>query len=173
MTIGTGDLLRALAMGLGATLVMDLWNLFLKRAFGIASLDLCLLGRWVLHLPAGTFRHARIGAAAPQRFECGVGWLAHYSIGASLAVGFVLLAPAGWLARPTLPWALGYGLVTVVFPFFLMQPEEVPATSHLHSNLTRTQLKTVVGLVSARRAPSRGCRPTLKGLFTGRVRQRH
>ncbi|MBZ0113218.1 MAG: DUF2938 domain-containing protein, partial [Thermoanaerobaculia bacterium] len=65
MSLGIDDVFRAVAMGLGATLVMDLWNLFLKRAFGIASLDLCLLGRWVLHLPAGTFRHARIGAAAP------------------------------------------------------------------------------------------------------------
>ena len=33
------------AVGVGATLVMDLWNLFLKAAFGIPSLDLCLLGR--------------------------------------------------------------------------------------------------------------------------------
>ncbi len=121
-SFGIDDLLRALAMGLGATLVMDLWNLFLRRAFGIPSLDLCLLGRWVLHMPSGTFRHARIGAAAPKRFERAVGWLAHYSIGVSLALGFVLLAPAGWLARPTLLPALGYGLVTVVFPFFLMQP---------------------------------------------------
>jgi len=122
MSFGSDDLLRALAMGLGATLVMDLWNLFLKRAFGIPSLDLGLLGRWVLHMPEGTFRHARIAAAAPKRFERSVGWIAHYSIGVSLAVGCVLLAPAGWLAAPTLPWALGYGLVTVVFPFLLMQP---------------------------------------------------
>jgi hypothetical protein len=122
MRIGIDALLRAVVMGLGATLVMDLWNLFLRRVFGIPSLDLRLLGRWVLHMPSGTFRHARIGAAAPQRFERAVGWLAHYSIGVSLALGFLLLAPAGWLARPALLPALGYGLVTVVFPFFLMQP---------------------------------------------------
>ena len=122
MRIEPNDILVAVALGLGATLFMDLWNLFLKRAFGIPSLDLCLLGRWVLHMPAGTFRHARIGAAAPKRFECAVGWGAHYSIGVALAVGLVLLAPAGWLVRPTLLPALGYGLVTVAFPFFLMQP---------------------------------------------------
>ena len=34
----------AIAVGLGATLVMDLWNLFLKRAFSIPSLNYCLLG---------------------------------------------------------------------------------------------------------------------------------
>ncbi|MEZ5314574.1 MAG: DUF2938 family protein, partial [Thermoanaerobaculia bacterium] len=42
-------LLSALIIGCGATLFMDLWNLFLRRAFGIPSLDLCLLGRWILH----------------------------------------------------------------------------------------------------------------------------
>ena len=122
MRIEPNDILAAVALGLGATLLMDLWNLFLKRAFGIPSLDLCLLGRWVLHMPAGTFRHAKIGAAEAKRFECAAGRLAHYSIGVGLALGFVLLAPAGWLGRPTLLPALGYGLVTVVFPFFLMQP---------------------------------------------------
>jgi hypothetical protein len=32
-----GYILGAIAIGVGATLVMDLWNLFLKRTFGIAS----------------------------------------------------------------------------------------------------------------------------------------
>ena len=121
-TLGFDDFLRAAALGLGATWAMDLWNQLLKRAFGIPSLDLRLLGRWVLHMPSGTFRHAKIGAAAPKRFERAAGWLAHYSIGVALAVGFALMAPAAWLARPTLLPALGWGLVTVVFPFFLMQP---------------------------------------------------
>jgi hypothetical protein len=29
---------------MGASLLMDLWNLILKLAFGIPSLDYCLLG---------------------------------------------------------------------------------------------------------------------------------
>ena len=40
-------------MGIGATLLMDFWNLFLKRAFSIASLNYCLLGRWLRHMPGG------------------------------------------------------------------------------------------------------------------------
>lgn len=115
-------ILGTVPVGLGATLVMDLWNLFLKRAFGIPSLDFCLLGRWLLHLPEGTFRHAKIGAAAARRFECAAGWMAHYAIGVSLAIGFVLLVGGDWLARPTLLPALAYGLVTVAFPFLLLQP---------------------------------------------------
>jgi hypothetical protein len=58
--------ISAIVIGVGATLLMDLWNLFLKRTFNIPSLNYCLLGRWVSYLLSGTFRHASI-AAAPQK----------------------------------------------------------------------------------------------------------
>jgi hypothetical protein len=38
------------------------------------------------------------------------------------ALGLVALASADWLARPTVLPALFYGIGTVVFPFFIMQP---------------------------------------------------
>jgi hypothetical protein len=122
MSVDGGAISGAIAIGVGATLGMDLWNLFLKRAFGIPSLDYCLLGRWVGHLPRGTLRHASIAAAPPVRRECAIGWAAHYSIGVGLALAFVALLSADWLARPRLLPALLYGIVTVVFPFFVLQP---------------------------------------------------
>jgi Protein of unknown function (DUF2938) len=115
-------IVAAIAIGIGATAVMDLWNLFLRRAFGIPSLDYCLLGRWVAYIPAGIVRHASIASAAAKPNECTMGWIAHYSIGIGLAVAFVILLLPGWLARPTVLPALLYGLVTVVFPFFILQP---------------------------------------------------
>lgn len=122
MGIEASDIVAAAAVGLGATVVMDLWNLFLKRAFAVASLDYRLLGRWILHMPEGRFRHARIAEAAPRAFEGPVGWIAHYSIGAVFAVGLVVLTSGAWLSRPTLLPALTYGIATVVFPYFLLQP---------------------------------------------------
>lgn len=122
MGLEAEHILGAIAIGLGATLVMDLWNLLLKRGFGIPSLNYCLLGRWIRHMPGGTFRHASIGAAPPKQFECIVGWIAHYSIGVMFALGFVLLASGDWLARPTLLPALLYGVGTVLIPLFIMQP---------------------------------------------------
>ena len=112
----------AIAIGIGATLLMDAWNLFLKRAFAIPSLNYCLLGRWLGHLPGGTLRHANIAAAQEKPFECTVGWISHYTIGVAFALVFVALASGDWLARPTLLPALLYGIATVVFPFFIMQP---------------------------------------------------
>ena len=122
MSIEADYILPAIAIGIGATLLMDLWNLFLKRAFSIPSLNYCLLGRWLRHMPEGTFRHANINAAPQKPFECAVGWIAHYSIGVVFALVFVVLASGDWLARPTLLLALLYGIGTVVFPFFIMQP---------------------------------------------------
>ncbi|MBP6670357.1 MAG: DUF2938 domain-containing protein [Gemmatimonadales bacterium] len=109
-------------VGIGATVTIDLWGLLLRRAFGIASLSFCLLGRWILHMPGGRFVHASIGAAAARPGECAVGWTAHYLIGMGFAVLFVLVAPAGWLERPTVGPALAFGVVTTLVPFLVLQP---------------------------------------------------
>jgi DUF2938 family protein len=140
-------ILVAIAIGLGATLLMDGWALLLRRAFNIASLNFCLLGRWLLHMPEGVFRHDSIAAASPKPRECTVGWIAHYTIGATLAVGLVMLAPS-WLERPTLLPSLLWGIVTVVMPFFVLQPSfglgiassrtPHPARARLRSLMTHT-----------------------------------
>ena len=122
MDIEANYILSAIAIGIGATLVMDLWNLFLKRTFSLPSLNYCLLGRWLRHMPGGTLRHASITAAPPKSFECTVGWFAHYTIGVVFALVFVVLTSGDWVARPTLLPALLYGIGTVLFPFFIMQP---------------------------------------------------
>lgn len=122
MTADGRDVLSAVAIGAGASLLMDVWNLFLKRAFGIPSLNYCLLGRWLRHMPGGTFRHASILLAPQKPFECIVGWVAHYTIGAGLAVGFLFVVSRAWLVEPELLPAVLWGVGTVVFPFFVMQP---------------------------------------------------
>jgi hypothetical protein len=120
--IGLDYLIPAIAVGTGATAVMDLWNLLVKLVLGIPSLDYCLLGRWICHMRHGTVRHASIAAAAPTPLECVLGRTAHYTIGAVLGVVFVALAPRGWLAQPTVLPPLIFGIITVVLPFFIMQP---------------------------------------------------
>ena len=50
------------------------------------------------------------------------GWLVHYTIGVVFALVFVALASTDWLTRPTLLPAFLYGVATVVFPLFIMQP---------------------------------------------------
>jgi len=81
-------LIRAVAIGLGATLVMDLWAVLLNRAFAIPAPNQCLVGRWLLHMTKGVFSHPGISNAARRPGECPIGWLAHYTIGAVFALGF-------------------------------------------------------------------------------------
>jgi uncharacterized membrane protein YagU involved in acid resistance len=134
-----------MAIGIGASLVMDLWNLFLNRTFGIPSLNYCLLGRWLRHMPEGTFRHASISAAPQKPFECTVGWIAHFTIGVVLALLFVVFTPGDWLAQPTLLPALLYGIATVVFPFFIMQPSfGLGIAASRTPNPTQARLKSLV-----------------------------
>lgn len=114
--------LTAIAVGLGATLVMDLWAIFLKRAFDIPSPNYCFVGRWLRYMPEGVFRHGSISAAPPKPAECAVGWFAHYAIGVVFALSLVLLASPRWLQQPTLLPAMILGLAAVAIPFLVMQP---------------------------------------------------
>jgi Protein of unknown function (DUF2938) len=122
MNIDLTDVLLAIAVGFGATLVMDLWGIFLKHTFNISASNYCLVGRWLCTMPEGVFRHRSINAAPKKPAECAVGWVAHYAIGALFALALVLLASPQWLRNPTILPAMIFGLATVAFPFFLMQP---------------------------------------------------
>lgn len=122
MEIPLSTLAAALLLGIAATATMDLWNLFLLRAFALPSLDYCLLGRWLLHMPDGTFRHAAIAKASAKPHECVIGRVAHYAIGVGLAIAFVALSGGAALDQPRILPALAFGVVTVAFPFFVMQP---------------------------------------------------
>jgi len=114
--------LGAVVVGLGATLLMDLWAVFLQGAFGIPSTNYCLVGRWICHMPEGTFMHPSIAAAPQKRSECAVGWITHYVVGTVYALVFVAFVSGSWLARPTLLPALLFGIGSVLVPFLIMQP---------------------------------------------------
>src|SRR5688500_19772062 len=101
---------------------MDLWNMLLKRGFEIPSLNYCLLGRWVCHMPSGVFRHSSIATSPPKPHECTVGWMAHYTIGVVLALVFVMVfAPAGWLARDRKSTRLNSSHLVISYAVFCLQ----------------------------------------------------
>jgi hypothetical protein len=114
--------LGAVAIGIGATLFMDLWALFLKRAFNVPPGNYCLVGRWLCYMPEGRFVHASIANAPPKSLECAVGWFAHYVIGVAYALGFITIVSVSWLARPTVLPALLFGIGSVLVPFLVMHP---------------------------------------------------
>jgi hypothetical protein len=141
-------LTSVLLIGTGATAATDVWSVLRKKLFGIASPNWALVGRWIAHMPRGRFRHESMAAAAAVRGERVIGWLAHYTIGIAFAGALVALGGREWLRAPTPGPALLIGVVSVLAPFFIMQPgmgagfaasrTPRPAAARLQSLLTHT-----------------------------------
>lgn len=113
---------RALILGIGATVIFDLWGQILKFAFKITPSNICLVGRWVLYMPKGIVRHPNINKAEAKKGECAAGWAVHYVIGISLAALFLLITGSEWIKSPQLLPALLFGILTAAAPLFIMQP---------------------------------------------------
>lgn len=111
----------SILIGMGATLVMDLWLFALKR-LGIPTLNFAMVGRWAGHVCQGTIWHASIAQARPVQGERAWGWIIHYAAGVLFAAVLVALAGDDWLAAPALWPALAVGLGSVVVPLCVMQP---------------------------------------------------
>jgi hypothetical protein len=114
--------LRAVATGVGATVVMDLWAVLLQRFFGVPPSNWAMVGRWVGHFSNGQFRHPSIADAPPIRGEWALGWIVHYLTG--ITYGALLLGLWGleWARRPTLLPPLLLSWVALLAPFFVLQP---------------------------------------------------
>ena len=146
MTEGLGTVLGAAIIGIGGTVILDLWATLLWHLFGVPATNWAMVGRWVGHMPAGRFRHASIGKAAPVSGELAIGWIVHYAIGIGYGLLLVGLLGVEWLRQPTLlpPMILALGLL--VAPFLIMMPgmgAGIAGARILNPNTTR--LKSLVG----------------------------
>jgi hypothetical protein len=112
----------AILIGTGATAILDLWAALLERCFAVPSANWNLVGRWVGHLAHGRFAHPSIARATPIQGERLIGWSAHYAIGIAFASALLGVWGLDWAHQPTFWPALIFGVLTVAFPFFLMQP---------------------------------------------------
>lgn len=109
-------------IGAGATVVMDLWAIILKRLFDVPSLNYAMVGRWIGHMPHGRFSHDAIGKATPINHEGFIGWVSHYLIGIAFAGLLLTIWGVEWAQSPTLLPAITIGVGTIVAPFFVLQP---------------------------------------------------
>ena len=115
-------LVCAVAIGMGATAVMDIWTAVRKQLLSIPALDYALVGRWLAYLTRGRFRHDPIAGSPAVRGERLIGWMAHYLIGIAFAAALLAIWGLDWARHPTIGPALVVGIASVAAPFLLMQP---------------------------------------------------
>jgi hypothetical protein len=113
---------RAIAIGIGATALMDIWAIFLNKAFAVPRSNWGLAGRWVWHLGQGKVFHEDIADAAPYAHELALGWAFHYFVGIVYGIVLVMVMGSAWLAAPTFLPAFILGIVTVGAGWFLLAP---------------------------------------------------
>jgi len=146
------QVIGTLLVGIGATLVIDLWALLRRGLFGTALPNYAFVGRWIGHMASGRFRHDSMARAAPIAGELWIGWALHYTSGVAFAGVLAGIGGRAWMLRPTLGLALLVGISTVAAPFLLMQPgmgAGVAASRTPHPGAARLQsliTHTVFGL---------------------------
>jgi len=111
-------ILAALIMGIFATATIDVWAEILGRGFKLPTTNWAMVGRWFGHLPKGRFIHKPISASPEIANELTVGWVLHYLIGIVYAFMYLSLVES----NPELMTALAFGVVTVLVPWFVLQP---------------------------------------------------
>ena len=109
---------QALCLGVGATVIMDIWLLILK-IFKIPTLNFSFLGRWVGWIFQGKLIHQSIAQSPQIQGEYLLGWITHYSVGIIFALSFLVIVGSDWLIHPQFYSALIFGVVTVLIPFLL------------------------------------------------------
>ncbi|MFH0266807.1 DUF2938 domain-containing protein [Vibrio rumoiensis] len=116
------SILSIIVLGIGATIFMDIWALIQQRLFGIPPLNYALVGRWIYCLTEGKLMHRSIIQTPKKPKEKALGWALHYLIGVMFVVGHVSIFGQAWLSNPSLTPALFTSTLTLILPFFIMQP---------------------------------------------------
>ena len=120
MTVAT--ILFGIVVGIAGTVTMDVLSGASRKIGLTVGAKGQWVGRWYLGMIRGQFVHSTIAVAPEQKGEGRAAQIGHYIIGIVLAVFYV--AGTRWLgvSPGSLLVALGYGLATCVFPWFLVYP---------------------------------------------------
>ncbi len=116
------SLLAGVGVGVAATMTMDVLGSFARRIGLTAGAEGRWVGRWYLGIARGQILHSDIANAPERPGEVRAALVGHYLIGIVLAVVYVLVADVVNVSPGAFPVAVGYALVTCVFPWFLVLP---------------------------------------------------
>ena len=115
-------MIQGVLIGVIATIGMDIWAAVVKHVLRLPTADWAMVGRWFGHMPLGVFVHRPISESAPIPNELVIGWIAHYVTGLVYGLAYLYIVQVVLQSNPSLNSALAFGLVTLVAPWFVMQP---------------------------------------------------
>lgn len=113
---------RGILIGIGATVVMDIWAVVFSFFLGQERPNWGLIGRWVWHLQNGQIFHDDIEQSLPYQREIMLGWAFHYVIGIIYGVLFAFCVGVFWFISPTFLPAWIFGMVTILAGWLILQP---------------------------------------------------
>jgi hypothetical protein len=114
--------LKILAIGIFATVIMDIWATFSNRVLKFPRTNWAMVGRWLGHIQSGKFIHKPIGSSPEIKYENILGWAFHYLVGVIYATLYVVMVIWCFEGNSSLLNAWFFGLVTILSPWFILQP---------------------------------------------------
>lgn len=116
-------LIEIILMGCFATLFMDVAGRLLSRTKLLSAfMKVEEVGRWFLYSFKGRFIHQDIRKVPALKFEKATYYIMHYLIGIVLAGIFIFWIDRGSSLVFQMLTALTFGIITVVFPWFVLLP---------------------------------------------------
>ncbi|SEQ81713.1 Protein of unknown function [Rosenbergiella nectarea] len=101
----------SLVVGIGSTLVLDLWGMLLFKLKGTTPTDWGSVGRWLLGLRQGAWVAIQQDTRPPSAVEKISGWTFHYLVGVAYAVILVIGWGMPFIQAPTLLPIILVGIV--------------------------------------------------------------
>lgn len=100
-----------LVVGIGSTIILDLWVTLVEKMLGIPQTNWGIVGRWIFGIPKGNWVLDASIDKAPNAQEKTLGWLFHYVVGIGYAVLIILLFGASFIDEPSIMPIIVVGLV--------------------------------------------------------------
>ncbi|WP_115718006.1 DUF2938 family protein [Gallaecimonas mangrovi] len=91
----------SLVVGIGSTVVLDLWVTLVKKVLDIPPTNWGMVGRWIGGLAQGKLVLDTRNDKQPNTYEKALGWAFHYLIGIGYAVMLLLFWGPGFASHPT------------------------------------------------------------------------
>jgi len=137
---------QAMMVGIGGTVVLDLYAKIAQLAIGMPATNWRMVGRWIGHMTDSEFVQPKLAEARAVRGEHVIGWIFHYAVGTGYGLLILAIWGSDWLENPDIAAPLVVSLALLVLPYFVMMSGMglgIAGSRTLRPNLTR--LKSLIG----------------------------